>query len=150
MIGLLQRVTEARVQVEGVTIGAIATGLLVFVGVERGDRESQAARLLERLLGYRLFPDREGKMNLSLTDIRGGLLLVPQFTLPADTKKGMRPSFTPAVAPAEGERLFHYLLERAQSLHAPIASGRFGAHMQVTLTNNGPVTLWLRVEPKAA
>jgi D-tyrosyl-tRNA(Tyr) deacylase len=119
MIGLLQRVTEARVQVEGVTIGAIA-------------------------------PDREGKMNLSLTDIRGGLLLVPQFTLPADTKKGMRPSFTPAAAPAEGERLFHHLLERAQSLHAPIASGRFGAHMQVTLTNNGPVTLWLRVEPKAA
>ncbi len=150
MIGLLQRVTEARVQVEGVTIGAIATGLLVFVGVERGDGESQADRLLERLLGYRVFPDREGKMNLSLTDIRGGLLLVPQFTLPADTKKGMRPSFTPAAAPAEGERLFHYLLERAQSLHAPIASGRFGAHMQVTLTNNGPVTLWLRVEPKTA
>jgi D-tyrosyl-tRNA(Tyr) deacylase len=147
MIGLLQRVTHARVEVDDETIGAIGTGLLVFIGVERGDGEAQADRLLERLLGYRVFPDQEGKMNLSVTDIKGGLLLVPQFTLPADTKKGMRPSFTPAAPPAEGERLFNYLVERAKRLHPIVACGRFGAHMQVALTNDGPVTFWLQTRP---
>ena len=144
MIGLLQRVTQARVEVAGETIGAIDRGLLVLIGVEKGDSEAQAERLLERLLGYRVFPDPAGRMNLSVQDIHGGLLLVPQFTLPADTKKGMRPSFTPAALPVEGERLFNYLLARAGELHRPVASGRFGANMQLSLTNDGPVTFWLR------
>ena len=144
MIGLLQRVTQARVEVGGETIGAIGRGLLVLIGVEKGDGEAEADRLLERLLGYRVFPDAEGKMNLSVQDIQGGLLLVPQFTLPADTKKGMRPSFTPAASPEEGERLFHYLLAQAREQHTDVAAGRFGADMQVTLTNDGPVTFWLR------
>lgn len=144
MIGLLQRVSAARVEVDGETVGAIEAGLLVLVGVERGDSEAQADRLLERLLGYRVFADADGKMNLSVREIGGGLLLVPQFTLAADTRKGMRPSFTPAAPPAEGERLFGYLLAQARRQHAPVASGRFGAHMQVSLTNDGPVTFWLR------
>ena len=148
MIGLLQRVTQARVEVAGETIGAIDRGLMVLIGVEKGDSEAQAERLLERLLGYRVFPDPEGKMNLSVKDIHGGLLLVPQFTLPADTKKGMRPSFTPAALPAEGERLFNHLLACAGALHQPVASGRFGANMQVSLTNDGPVTFWLRAAPE--
>lgn len=145
MIGLLQRVRLARVDVDGKTVGAIGQGLLVFVGVEQGDGEPAADRLLGRLLGYRVFPDASGKMNLSLQDIGGGLLLVPQFTLAADTNKGMRPSFTPAAAPAEGQRLFEYLAARARARHAPVATGRFGADMQVTLTNDGPVTFWLKV-----
>ena len=144
MIGLLQRVSAARVEIDGETVGAIATGLLVLVGVERGDGEAQADRLLERLLGYRVFADPEGKMNRSLRDIGGGLLLVPQFTLAADTGKGARPSFAPAAPPAEGERLFGYLAARARQRHAPVATGRFGAHMQVSLTNDGPVTFWLQ------
>ncbi len=148
MIGLLQRVTQTQVEVEGKIIGAIETGLLVLVGVEHGDTEVQADRLLERLLGYRVFEDAEGKMNLSLKDINGGLLLVPQFTLPADTKKGMRPSFTPSAPPEQGERLFHHLLAKAQITHSKVASGRFGTHMRVSLTNDGPVTFWLRVEPR--
>jgi D-tyrosyl-tRNA(Tyr) deacylase len=147
MIGLLQRVAEARVEVGGETVGAIGPGLLVLVGVERGDGEREADRLLERLLGYRVFADPEGKMNLSVRDIGGGLLLVPQFTLAADTGKGMRPSFTPAAPPAEGERLFGYLVEQARQEHAPVETGRFGAHMRVGLTNDGPVTFWLRVAP---
>ncbi len=147
MIGLLQRVTHARVEVEGEILGAIATGLLVLVGVEKGDSEAEAERLLERLLGYRVFPDQDGRMNLSVADIQGGFLLVPQFTLPADTKKGMRPSFTPAAPPDEGERLFNYLVDRAKALHPTVACGHFGAHMQVSLTNDGPVTFWLRVAP---
>jgi D-aminoacyl-tRNA deacylase len=147
VIGLLQRVTQARVKVEGRIIGAIDTGLLVLVGVEKQDTETQADRLLERLLGYRVFPDPDGRMNLSVTDIEGGLLLVPQFTLPADTQKGMRPSFTPAAPAAYGERLFNYLVDRAKARHANVASGRFGAHMQVSLTNDGPVTFWLRIAP---
>jgi D-tyrosyl-tRNA(Tyr) deacylase len=145
MIGLLQRVTEARVALSGETVGAIGRGLLVLIGVERGDGEAQADRLLERLLGYRVFPDAEGKMNLSVSDIGGGLLLVPQFTLPADTRKGMRPSFTPAAAPEEGRRLFDHLVARARALHADVATGSFGADMQVSLTNDGPVTFWLQV-----
>ncbi|MFO1433641.1 MAG: D-aminoacyl-tRNA deacylase [Candidatus Competibacteraceae bacterium] len=144
MIGLLQRVQEASVVVEGETIGAIGTGLLVLVGVERSDRETQAERLLERVLGYRVFPDAEGRMNLSLRDIDGGLLLVPQFTLAADTRKGMRPSFTPAAAPEEGARLFQYLITQAQARYSKVATGRFGAYMQVRLNNDGPVTFWLQ------
>jgi D-aminoacyl-tRNA deacylase len=147
MIGLLQRVLQARVEVGGTTIGAIGRGLLVLVCAERGDSEAQADRLLDRLLGYRVFGDAEGKMNLSLQQVGGGLLLVPQFTLAADTSTGMRPSFSPAAPPAQGRPLFDYMLARAQRMHAPVAAGAFGADMQVTLTNDGPVTLWLRVDP---
>lgn len=147
MIGLLQRVTSARVVIGGETVGEIGGGLLVLVGVQRGDGEPQAARLLERLLGYRVFPDAEGRMNLSIADVNGGLLLVPQFTLAADTRKGMRPSFTPAADPRDGERLFEHLLTLARQGHSPVAAGRFGAHMQVHLVNDGPVTFWLDVPP---
>jgi len=143
VIALLQRVTEARVTVAGETVGAIGRGLLVFVAVEQGDSEARADRLLERMLGYRVFPDAEGRMNLSVADTGGGLLLVSQFTLAADTRKGMRPSFSPAAAPEEGRRLFDYLVERARTQHAPVATGRFAADMQVALVNDGPVTLWL-------
>lgn len=146
MIGLLQRVSSARVDAGGKTVGAIGRGLLVLIGVEQGDDAPRADRLLERLLGYRVFPDNAGKMNLSVTDIGGGLLLVPQFTLAADTDKGMRPSFTPAAAPEPGRRLFGYLVEQARARHAPVAAGVFGADMQVTLTNDGPVTFWLQVK----
>lgn len=149
MIGLLQRVAEARVEVAGEIVGEIGPGLLVLVGVERGDGEQQADRLLERLLGYRVFGDAEGKMNLSVREIGGGLLLVPQFTLAADTRKGMRPSFTPAAPPDEGERLFAYLLDQARCQHAPVAAGRFSAHMRVSLINDGPVTFWLRTASRS-
>ncbi|MFO7593873.1 MAG: D-aminoacyl-tRNA deacylase [Pseudomonadota bacterium] len=149
MIGLLQRVSEAGVTVDDERIAVIEQGLLVLVGVEKGDSEAEADRLLQRLLRYRVFPDKEGKMNLSLVDIGGGLLLVPQFTLPADTRKGNRPSFTPAASPQEGERLFTYLLQHAQAVHEPVAAGCFGADMQVALVNDGPVTFWLQVAPKA-
>ena len=145
MIGLLQRVSHANVVVGGETVAAIGPGLLVLIGVEQKDTEADADRLLERLLGYRVFADGEGRMNRSLTDIGGGLLLVPQFTLPADTHKGMRPSFTPAATPEEGRRLFEYLVASARTCHAPVASGTFGADMQVTLINDGPVTFWLQV-----
>ena len=145
MIGLLQRVSQASVIVEGETVGAIGRGLLVLVGVERSDDEAKADRLLERLLGYRVFPDGDGKMNLSVQDIGGGLLLVPQFTLAADTAKGMRPSFTPAAAPEVARQLFEYLATVAARQHHPVQAGRFAADMQVTLTNDGPVTFWLHV-----
>jgi D-tyrosyl-tRNA(Tyr) deacylase len=145
MIGLLQRVSQARVEVGGEVIGAIGRGLMVLVCAERGDGETEAERLLERLLNYRVFSDPDGKMNLSLRDVQGGLLLVPQFTLAADTRKGNRPSFTPAAAPDDGRRLFEHMLARARALHPDVAAGRFGADMQVTLTNDGPVTIWLRV-----
>jgi len=144
VIGLLQRVTRAQVDVEDRTVGAIGPGLMVLVCAERGDHEANADRLLERLLNYRVFSDADGKMNLSLRNIGGGLLLVPQFTLAADTRKGNRPSFTPAAAPNDGRRLFDYMLECARKAHSPVASGRFGANMQVSLTNDGPVTIWLR------
>ncbi|NKN32617.1 D-aminoacyl-tRNA deacylase [Marichromatium bheemlicum] len=143
MIGLLQRVSRARVAVAGETIGAIDRGLLVLVGVQRGDTEARAERLLERLLGYRVFPDASERMNLSLRDIDGGLLLVPQFTLAADTRKGTRPGFSSAAPPDEGRRLFELLLERARAECAAVQSGRFGADMQVELVNDGPVTFWL-------
>lgn len=144
MIGLLQRVSEASVVVEGEAVASIGRGLLVLAGVEKGDSEAQAERLLERLLGYRVFPDAEGRMNLSVLDINGGLLLVPQFTLAADTKKGMRPSFTPAAEPEEGRRLFEYLTEKARQRHTDVQCGIFGANMQVSLTNDGPVSFWLK------
>lgn len=147
MIGLLQRVTEAGVTAAGHKVGEIGRGLLVFVGVENGDNEASADRLLERLLSYRVFPDAEGKMNLSLADVGGGLLLVPQFTLAANTQKGTRPSFSSAAAPEEGRRLFDYLLAQAGQRYAPVASGEFGADMQVGLVNDGPVTFWLQVRP---
>jgi D-tyrosyl-tRNA(Tyr) deacylase len=149
MIGLLQRVSEARVEIDGQTVGAISRGLLVLVGVERGDTEKEADRLLERLLGYRVFADAEGKMNLSVTDVGGALLLVPQFTLPADTKKGMRPSFSSAASPEHGAKLFDYLLFKAREGPVQVTAGRFGAHMQVSSINDGPVTFWLQVPPKS-
>jgi D-tyrosyl-tRNA(Tyr) deacylase len=149
MIGLLQRVNRARVEVDGQTVASIGTGLLGLVGVERGDAEAQADRLLERLLTYRVFPDDEGRMNRSLQDIDGELLLVSQFTLAADTRKGTRPGFSPAAEPGEGRRLFDYLLARARERHRRVGTGVFGAHMQVSLTNDGPVTFWLQVPPRA-
>lgn len=149
MIALLQRVSHASVSVAGTETGAIAKGLLVFIGVEKGDAEAQADRLLERLLAYRVFPDAEGRMNLDLKAAGGSLLLVPQFTLAADTHKGNRPSFAPAAAPEEGARLFAYIGERAKALHPPTAFGVFGADMQVSLVNDGPVTFWLQVSPAA-
>jgi D-aminoacyl-tRNA deacylase len=147
MIGLLQRVTNAEVRVETKIVGAIQAGLLVFIGVERGDSELQVDRLLERLLTYRVFPDDEGRMNRSLQDVGGGLLLVSQFTLAADTRKGTRPGFSPAAEPQEGKRLFEYLVRRARERHSVVETGEFGAQMQVTLTNDGPVTFWLHVGP---
>jgi D-aminoacyl-tRNA deacylase len=147
MIALLQRVSQARVEIGAVCAGKIGPGLMVLVCAERGDGEADADRLLERVLGYRVFADAEGKMNLSLREVQGGLLLVPQFTLAADTHKGMRPSFTPAAPPAEGERLFDYFVARARASYPAVETGRFGAHMEVSLTNDGPVTIWLRVEP---
>jgi D-tyrosyl-tRNA(Tyr) deacylase len=147
MIGLLQRVGEARVVVAGRTVGEIGRGLLVFVGVEQGDSEATADRLLARLLGYRVFPDDEGKMNRSLTDVAGGLLLVSQFTLAADTHKGTRASFSSAAPPGEGRRLFDYLVSKARETHPEVGTGEFGADMQVSLVNDGPVTFWLQVRP---
>src|SRR5262245_50286167 len=130
MIGLIQRVTHASVTVDNQIVGAIERGLLVLVGVESGDSESSAAKLLNRLLTYRVFPDAEDKMNLSLSDVSGGLLLVPQFTLAADTHKGARPSFSSAAPPAEGQRLFDYLVRLARESYQTVATGQFGANMQ--------------------
>lgn len=144
MISLIQRVTQASVRVDGETVGAIGPGLLALVAVEPGDGEAQAQRMADRLLGYRVFPDAAGKMNRSLADTGGGLLLVSQFTLAADTAKGMRPSFTSAATPAEGERWYNRLVEICRGRHGVVEIGRFGAHMQVALINDGPVTFWLR------
>lgn len=149
MIALLQRVSQARVVVDGVTVGAIDAGLMVLLCAERGDSIRQADALLAKLLAYRVFSDDAGKMNRSVTQVQGGLLLVPQFTLAADTKSGTRPSFTPAAAPEDGLRLFDYFVAQARVRHALVESGRFGADMQVTLTNDGPVTFWLQVRPVA-
>lgn len=143
MIGLLQRVSEGRVVIDGQPVGEIGRGLVVLAGVQREDSEAKADRLLERLLGYRVFPDESGRMNLSLRDIGGGLLLVPQFTLAADTRKGTRAGFSSAANPELGEHLFSYLVKIAQAGHPHVASGVFGADMQVSLTNDGPVTFWL-------
>jgi D-tyrosyl-tRNA(Tyr) deacylase len=147
MIGLLQRVTEAQVTVDGVVIGRIGHGLMVLVGVQRDDTKAIAESLLERLLTYRVFPDAAGRMNLSLTDIGGGLMLVPQFTLAADTHKGTRPSFSSAAPPELGLALFEHLVYQARTRCPLLAHGRFGAIMQVALVNDGPVTFWLQVAP---
>lgn len=147
MIGLLQRVAHAHVEVDGVPVGAIGTGLLVLVAVERGDNHAQIERLLERILSFRVFADNQGRMNLSLVDIAGGLLLVPQFTLAADTHQGTRPSFAAAAPPEQGLMLYNELVEQARRRHPLVEAGRFGANMQVHLVNDGPVTFWLRVAP---
>ena len=143
MISVIQRVLEARVTVEGRTVGEIEPGLLALVAVERGDQPANAARMVERLLGYRVFADTEGRMNRSLADTGGGLLLVSQFTLAADTAKGTRASFTPAAPPDEAERLFNEVVALARSRHDVVATGEFGAEMTVSLVNHGPVTFRL-------
>jgi D-aminoacyl-tRNA deacylase len=147
MIGLLQRVSQASVAVDGETVGAIGAGLMVLLCAERGDTEREADLLLAKLLGYRVFADAAGKMNRSLQEVGGGLLLVPQFTLAADTRSGARPSFTPAASPADGRRLFDHVVRQAQARHANVQTGIFGADMQVALINDGPVTFWLRIDP---
>ena len=143
MIGLIQRVSEARVEVDGRVVGQVGRGALARVAVERGDGAAQADRLLERILGYRIFEDEAGKMNRSLADIGGGLLLVSQFTLAADTQKGTRASFTPAAPPEQGRRWFEHLVDQARQRHPIVATGEFGAHMRVYLCNDGPVSFWL-------
>jgi D-tyrosyl-tRNA(Tyr) deacylase len=150
VIGLLQRVDGAAVEIDGREVARIGKGLLVLVGVERGDDEAVADRLLERLASYRVFADSEGRMNLSVTDAGGALLLVPQFTLAADTAQGLRPGFSRAAPPAEAERLFGYLAKHAEKRHPGAQTGRFGAHMRVSLVNDGPVTFWIRVPPHEA
>ncbi|ALZ83211.1 D-tyrosyl-tRNA(Tyr) deacylase [Pseudomonas oryzihabitans] len=145
MKALLQRVTRASVEVEGDTIGAIGPGLLVFVGIEPEDDEAACGRMLKRLLEYRVFADSEQRMNLSLQDVAGGLLLVSQFTLAADTRSGRRPSFSTAAPPAQGEQLFNHLVALALDLHPAVQTGRFGADMQVSLVNDGPVTFLLSI-----
>jgi len=149
VIALLQRVSEARVVVDGRTIGEINSGILALIGVQRGDTEQQATRLLQRLLAYRIFPDESGKMNLDLRQAGGRLLLVPQFTLAADTNSGNRPSFTPAAPPAEGKRLFNWFTALAERELEGVQTGVFGADMKVQLINDGPVTFWLQVPPAA-
>ena len=143
MIGLLQRVTRAEVRIDGDAVGEIGRGLLVLVAVHRDDTEKDIVRLAERILGYRVFPDAEGRMNLSVADVDGGLLLVPQFTLAADTKKGTRASFTKAAEPAVGEEYFKRLVDLCRKRHKILETGKFGANMQVQLINDGPVTFWL-------
>lgn len=143
MIGLLQRVTQARVSVDGQVVGEIGPGLLGLIDVQAGDGPANARRLAERLVSYRVFADRDGKMNLCLRDTGGGLLLVPQFTLAADTHKGNRPSFSTAAEPEQARRLFEELVAAARALHPRVATGRFGAEMCVALENHGPVTFWL-------
>lgn len=145
MIGLIQRVSRAQVDVAGETVGQIERGILLLLGVEKEDTQAHADKLLHRVLNYRIFPDETGRMNLSLKDINGGLLIVPQFTLPADTRKGMRPSFTPAAPPETGEMLFNVFCNNAMQQFNNIQKGIFSADMQVSLTNDGPVTFWLRV-----
>jgi D-aminoacyl-tRNA deacylase len=143
MIALIQRVSKASVTVDSETVGAIGRGILALIGVQRGDTTASADRLLERVLTYRIFSDEQGKMNLSLRDIEGELLLVSQFTLAADTRKGTRAGFSTAAAPEEARRLFDYFLDRARASHGTVAAGVFGANMQVSLVNDGPVTFWL-------
>ena len=150
MIGLLQLVTEARVTVDGTAVGQIGRGLVVLLGVQRGDSAAEADRLLERILGYRIFPDDAGRMNRSLSDVGGGLLVVSQFTLVADTSKGTRPGFSKGATPADGERLYDHFVAQARARVAEVGTGRFGATMQVSLTNDGPVTFWLEVSPPSA
>ncbi len=150
MIALLQRVSEARVDVDGATIGRIGPGLLVLVCAERGDTEAEAGRLLAKLLKLRIFTDAAGKMNQSVQDVGGGLLLVSQFTLAADTRGGNRPSFTGAAAPDEGRRLYEHFVAQARAQHPVVETGRFAADMKVHLVNDGPVTIPLRIAPATA
>jgi len=147
VIALVQRVAEAKVAVGGETVGAIGRGILALIGVERGDGEAEAQRLADKVLAYRMFPDAAGKMNLSIVDIGGELLAVPQFTLVADTNSGTRPSFSSGAPPAEGARLFDYFVELLRP-RSRVATGRFGADMKVSLVNDGPVTFWLQVAPQ--
>ena len=149
VIALIQRVSEAAVLVNGNVTGQISRGILALIGVERGDSEREADRLLERLLAYRIFADGEQRMNLDVRQIGGGLLLVPQFTLAADTGRGNRPGFSRAAPPAEGERLFDYLTQQSKTVMPDLQTGVFGANMQVSLVNDGPVTFWLQVPPAA-
>ena len=146
MLALIQRVRSAHVDVDNETVGRIGPGLLALIAVQPGDGEPQTQRMLERLLGYRVFADAEGRMNRSLAETGGGLLLVPQFTLAADTSKGMRPSFTSAAAPEVGRQWFERLVELAKKTHPRVEIGRFGAHMNVSLVNDGPVTFWLEAK----
>lgn len=150
MIALVQRVTSASVAVGGESIASIGAGILALVGVERGDGEAEAQRLAEKVLGYRIFADAAGKMNLSLKDTNGELLAVPQFTLVADTNSGTRPSFSAGASPAEGEKMFLLFLEKTKALLGSSQAGRFGADMKVSLVNDGPVTFWLRAAPRAS
>lgn len=143
LIALIQRVSEARVTVDARIVGSIGRGVLALIGIQKGDDPARAERLLERVLGYRIFEDDGGRMNLSLSDIGGGLLLVPQFTLAADTHKGTRAGFSSAEPPGPASALFQGLVELARQRHPDVASGEFGAHMQVALVNDGPVTFWL-------
>ena len=147
MIALIQRVTEARVEVDGKIVGEIGRGILALIGVERGDTQAQAERLVEKVLGYRIFPDDAGKMNLSLLDIKAELLAVPQFTLAADTKTGTRAGFSTAASPEDGLRLFNLFVELARKKILQTKTGQFGADMKVSLVNDGPVTFWLQVSP---
>jgi D-aminoacyl-tRNA deacylase len=148
VIGLIQRVSAASVAVDGETTGSIGAGILALVGVEKSDTEAEAQRLAERVVTYRIFPDAAGKMNLSLKDMGGGLLVVPQFTLVADTSSGTRPGFSSGASPADGERLFNCFLSHVKKVHEQTAAGRFGADMKVSLVNDGPVTFWLQVSSK--
>lgn len=149
VIGLIQRVSRAEVLVGSTIVGHIGSGLLAFVGVERGDTEREADRLAARMVGYRVFPDGEGRMNLALSDAGGAILLVPQFTLAADTRKGSRPSFGPAAEPGPGEKLFDRVVESVRHSGVPVATGEFGAHMKVALENDGPVTFLLVARPRS-
>ena len=144
MIALLQRVTRASVEVDDDVVGTIGAGLMVLLCAERGDTEREVDALLGKLLSYRVFSDDAGRMNRSIADVGGALLLVPQFTLAADTRSGTRPSFTPAAPPDEGQRLFELFVAGARTRHPQVETGRFGAHMQVSLVNDGPVTFWLQ------
>jgi D-aminoacyl-tRNA deacylase len=148
VIALIQRVTQASVRVGDEVLGRIGPGLVALIGVERGDGEAGAERLVERVLGYRVFEDGAGRMNRSLGDVGGALLAVPQFTLAAETGKGMRPGFSGAAAPAEGARLFASFVALARARHATVETGRFGADMKLSLVNDGPVTFWLQVKPR--
>ncbi len=148
MIGLLQRVSRARVSVDGKVCGQIGRGLLVMAAVERGDGDQQARRLAERIVTYRVFPDADGRMNLSLAQVAGELLLVSQFTLAADTRKGTRPGFSRAAPPEEGEQLFNRLVSEARALDIEVETGVYGANMDVELVNTGPVTILLQARPR--
>jgi len=148
VIALVQRVSGANVKVAGKPVGVIGAGLVALVGVERGDTEVEALVLAERVTNYRIFADAEGKMNLSVKDVRGQILAVPQFTLAADTRSGLRPSFSSAATPGEAERLFNRFVEKIQEWSPRVATGKFGAEMQLSLVNDGPVTFWLRASPR--